>query len=136
MSNHVCLSLGTVVCKIESIDGNFSSFLPPRVGNQITINAAQNQIARIQVDNSHGMIPVLHPLLKHSDPLTANYMVNFQADQDDSDTVKSSLNLMVGKFQDENGRANYQGQIQHVVTEKYNGIVTVTNAKLACKPAN
>ena len=123
----------TVKCKIDSINGNLSSYVPPGVGDEITIDTSKGTLQNLDF-SSGAMIPVLKPLTRNIHPDTASYMVYFRAIQNDSHIEKGTLTVMVGKFRNESGGLTYSAQIQSVNEEKHSGLLTVADVILSCEP--
>lgn len=123
-----------VVCTVTSINGNLESFLPPRVGDEVTLDASQNLLTDLQFSDNT-MIPILVPLQRKTHPDTSPYMVSFQAPQSESTYHKSSLTVMLGKFHGDNGNDIRAASIQLVTLEKTSGLITADEARLSCRPS-
>lgn len=118
-------------CKVTSINGAIISFVPPKVGEQIVIDASQSTIQSLEFDQG-GVISVLIPLFKTTHPETASYIAYFQAQQYETPTERESLTLMVGKFRDEKGQDIRRGTIQSILLEKHTGLTRTSEIELDC----
>lgn len=108
------------------------SFLPPAVGDTVTIEAGEVSLIKLQFSGGK-MIPVNKPLQKHSMPNSSDYMVYFQSVQDESNIGSSTLTVMVGKFGNGGGVDSYSATIQYIYQSKDSGLITTLDeAKLSC----
>jgi hypothetical protein len=124
----------TVKCVVSSVRGSVVSYVPPKVGDKIIINAALSQILELKFGKS--MIPLQKPLEKKSHKESASYMVFFKADQDESDAYKSWVTLMVGKFKNAKAVQVYSATIQDVNEDKHSGLISLAEVKLTCQPVH
>lgn len=121
-----------VDCTIQKMDGSFSSFLPPKLGDQLRLDTSQSSVTRLDFSNNN-MIPVLVPLEKKSRPDIAPNMIHFQARQYENEFQTGSLNLVVRKiilFT----QTKYSVEIQEVIEDKLSGLLYLSNAQLKCEP--
>ena len=122
-------------CTVVSVVGTMSSFLPPKVGDKIVLDASKGTIDELKfVGNS--MIPIQNPLVKKFERDSAKYMVYFTALQNVSNTESSTLTVMMGAFSTGHpGDVRRSATIQSMTTVKHSGLSYIDEVQLLCQLA-
>ena len=121
-------------CIVSATSGQLNSFLPPVIGDTVTIDANRGSIQEIRFDSGN-MVPILTALQRDQSSSVPSYIATFSGVQEDTQIEKITDVLMVGKFWD-GTRDVYQGEIQVILLSKADGLSSIGHVKLNCQPAN
>ena len=117
-----------LTCTITKIRGSFGSFAPPRVGHKVVVDPALPRIARLTT--SGGYIPAHGPLVRQPSTRWSRHRAVYRSVYTTPDGDLRHVQLMVGKFS--NG---YTGRIQKLVRENHDGLYTLAEIELTCRPS-
>lgn len=121
-------NLSYMQCNVIQLDGRIISFLPPVVGDRLTLDLSGNLISDLTFA-SRNMIPVQNPLQRKTG--LPKSILSFSAVQVDDSVETDALTLVANA----EGSGIYDVEVQQVVTDKMTGLLTQANLLMSCVEA-
>lgn len=115
-------------CAIVQIQGNFSSYLPPRVGDQILVNTGLNIVPDLKFD-SRNEIPVLKPLKRQPSQAANSNLITYRYEYGTPDGDAISTLLQIAFL----SGSQIRGTIQQLIRENHDGVWLMNQAILQCR---
>lgn len=115
-------------CVVAKIEGRFSSYLPPKVGDVILLDTRNPIISQLTFI-SRSMIPLQKPLKKQSANQWPTHLVTYRSEYGTPDGDVISVVLQVGRFSNN----HIQATLQELTRSDFIGLWNMSQMILRCQ---